>query len=519
MFYRIDIKKLEFLFSIILLILTGFFYTANFSSIFDLTLWDETTYLYWGLKIEQNGLPAASWAPLYSLWYYFLSTFESNPINLYYLNYKLMVFLPSFCLYLFLRLAKVNNYISIIFSTLILIVTYRIWPFVSLFALIFIILGISFSFVLKNKAILFCVFSTFLLITSYIRPEFFISFMIAFLISLFLVFFKDKSKHRIKLFFSFFLLCTIIGLLLLLIGNPLSSDRSIMAFGQHYSINVVEKNKLEINPWTNWETIVYKDFGDINSVKEALFSNPEKFFWHVKENLANDLLIIGYKIIVFMFSVLIFLYLARKHLPFTNRLTTSYLTQVLRNNLIPLSLISIAAIPSIISILLIHPREHYLVFVLILFLMSFAIILFPKENKDKIQLRSHIIFLISFLLTIFLGMKNLERIEKIEQKQLNYILALKNYNSLDTINLLHGTGSIAVYLPNYLPIHIITKNQNFNAFLKQHDINMIVLDQEILNHPKFKNDPEWGYFLNNFNQFKFDKINIKNVGTVLTKIP
>ena len=46
---------------------------------------------------------------------------------------------------------------------------------------------------------------------------------------------------------------------------------------------------------------------------------------------------------------------------------------------------------------------------------------------------------------------------------------------------------------------------------------MIVLDQELLNHPKFKNDPEWGYFLNNFKQFKFAKIKIKNVGTVLTK--
>ena len=47
---------------------------------------------------------------------------------------------------------------------------------------------------------------------------------------------------------------------------------------------------------------------------------------------------------------------------------------------------------------------------------------------------------------------------------------------------------------------------------------MIVLDQELLNHPKFKNDPEWDYFLNNFKQFKFVKIKIKNVGTVLTKI-
>ena len=90
MSYRIDIKLLEFLFSIILLILIGYFYTANFSSIFDINLWDETNYLEWGLKIEQNGLLYRTWGPLYSLWYYFLSKFEPNPIDLYYLNLKLM---------------------------------------------------------------------------------------------------------------------------------------------------------------------------------------------------------------------------------------------------------------------------------------------------------------------------------------------------------------------------------------------------------------------------------------------
>ena len=97
------------------------------------------------------------------------------------------------------------------------------------------------------------------------------------------------------------------------------------------------------------------------------------------------------------------------------------------------------------------------------------------------------------ILIVVYGNKKLEPIKKIEQKTLNYILALKNYNSLDTINLLHG-GSIAVYLPNYLPIFHFAKNQKFYCLFKQNDINMIVLDQELLNHPKFKNDPEWGYF-------------------------
>ena len=267
-----------------------------------------------------------------------------------------------------------------------------------------------------------------------------------------------------KLFFSFFLVCTIIVFLHLLIGNPLNSSRSIIAFEQHYSKNVVEKNKLEIDPWTNSEIIIKKDFGDINSIKEALFSNPEKFFWHIKENLVKVSLIIGYKKILFIFIILMFLYLARKHLYFTKRVTTSYLTKVLRNNLTSLSMIFITLIPCIISILLIHPRGHYLVFVLILFLMAFAIIFFPKANKSKIQLRSHIIFLLSLILIVVYGNKKLEPIKKIEQKTLNYILALKNYNSLDTINLLHGTGSIAVYLQITYQFFILQKSKFYCLF-------------------------------------------------------
>lgn len=495
-----------------------YFYLANFNYIFDIGLWDETNYLNWGLNIRNNGLPLASNGPLYSLWYYFLSNFESNPIELYFLNFKLMVFLPSLSLYLFMRLAKINNYISILTSTLMLVLLHNIWPFVSLFALIFLILGISLSFVIKNKPILFCIFSIVLLIISFIRPEFYISFIISFLTSSYFVFFKYKCKRRIKLFFSFFLFSGIITILHLLIGNPLNSPRSKLAFEQHYSLNIIEKNKIEIDPWTNSKIIIHKDFGEINSPKEALFKNPEKFFWHIKENLIKVPLIIGYKNIVLIFIILIFLYLARKHLPFVKKFTTSYLTKVLRDNLISLSMISISVIPSILSIIVIYPRGHYLIFALFLFIMAFAIFLFPKDNNDKTYLISHIIFLISLTLIITLGMKNLERIEKIEQKTLNYILAIKNFNSIDEFNLLHGTGGIEIYVPNYLPVHHYAKNQNFNAYLKQNDINMIVLDQQLLNHPKFKSDPEWIHFINNFNQFGFDKVYLKNVGTVLTKI-
>ena len=60
---------------------------------------DETNYLEWGLKIEQNGL--LSRGPLYSLWYYFLSKF--NQVHWFILfESQTYGFLPSLCLYLFM---------------------------------------------------------------------------------------------------------------------------------------------------------------------------------------------------------------------------------------------------------------------------------------------------------------------------------------------------------------------------------------------------------------------------------
>ena len=131
---------------------------------------------------------------------------------------------------------------------------------------------------------------------------------------------------------------------------------------------------------------------------------------------------------------------------------------------------------------------------------------FPKANNSKIKLRSHIIFLLSLILIVVYGNKKLEPIEKIEQKTLNYILALKNYNSVDTINLLHGTGSIAVYLQITYQFFILQKSKFYYLF-KANDIN-VVLDQELLNHQNLKMTQN-GAILNNFKQFKFVKIKIK----------
>jgi hypothetical protein len=66
-------------------------------------------------------------------------------------------------------------------------------------------------------------------------------------------------------------------------------DRSMVAFGQHYSLNWVRWNNDERNPMTNWEAIVKNDFGDADSVFSAIISNPYVFSRHLlaKETLIN----------------------------------------------------------------------------------------------------------------------------------------------------------------------------------------------------------------------------------------
>lgn len=69
--------------------------------IIDLELFDEPFYMFWGINYFKgiiNNSDVMLYAPIYALWYKGLSFFEPNNIRLFYLNYKLLIFLP----YLFL---------------------------------------------------------------------------------------------------------------------------------------------------------------------------------------------------------------------------------------------------------------------------------------------------------------------------------------------------------------------------------------------------------------------------------
>ncbi len=60
---------------------------------------------------------------------------------------------------------------------------------------------------------------------------------------------------------------------------------SAVAFGQHYSLHVVETQHLLLDPWFQWQTILNRDFPGVHTVFGAARENPSKFREFVFSNI------------------------------------------------------------------------------------------------------------------------------------------------------------------------------------------------------------------------------------------
>ena len=166
---------------VIFICFLGFIFTKDIELWIDIGIGDEAKYLGDGVNFFTT-MPDPSWGPLYSLWYYFLSLFSTDNINLYYLNYKLMTILPCIALYLFLLKMKVTPALSFYFSFALLIsmINLPTWPKVSHFALTFIFIGLILIHSIKAKNLRLLAAFIISLIITYIRPEFILSSILLF---------------------------------------------------------------------------------------------------------------------------------------------------------------------------------------------------------------------------------------------------------------------------------------------------------------------------------------------------
>jgi hypothetical protein len=514
-----DNNSLFLLAGIVTLVVQGAILTHNLSDWVDIRYADESMYLWNGLHFFTVKLDP-SWGPVYSLWYFFLGFISRDPINLYYLNYKLMTIIPTVLLLIYLNQLTKNSVLSFFFSYLFLTSTINLptWPRVSHFVLIIILTALILIVKTPNKKRKLIIASFALLITAYIRPEFALAFSILFIISLILLIKKKlRAAHILPL-----VICSII--MVLSLGIPYSLSRNLMAFGQGYEKNIDISERVENGEVKNYPEIVDENFGKVNSFPEIILNDRDKFFNHLGKNLKRlpnifpeyKELILPINIIrsAYKFTSILFLVLFCS-IPFVLFFTTKKENKSLWSNIIPMIGITIFLLfPSLIAPILYFPRAHYFLLLVPFMYTYFSPFGIFTNIKNKFMEVCTFIFII-FLSFVFLPNISFyfNKTDLPNQKTISY---LKKLNIKNSVNIFVEGGGLLYYLGNnFKPAEPVYKP--FDSFLRDKKIDIVVPSKKLIQTPILRTDTTWFGFLNNYGKYGFKKIIISKGASVYLK--
>jgi hypothetical protein len=511
---KVDQHKVD-LVALAVLLIAAIKFVHDLESSIDIGLFDETSYLGRGTELIRLGLPQAQDSPLYAIWYYILSLVQPDRVGLYFLNYKLMTILPPLLAYIVLRRNHVSARLSLVVSWFLLVFGgyAYIWPKVNHFTLSVILMTfIVASFGSKSHLVVSLIVSLGALLASFVHPEFFITFVLSLaLLTLLLIIDFKKLDKRSYIGLAVFGLTT--AALIATLGVPLNNNRSLAAFGQHFATNWVGWNGSPLNPMTDWQQIVAMNFGSAKSIEEAFFNNPAAFFRHVGMNLRGvpraiyqsefasfipmdkfSELVAGLCLILLF---VVYYSRARKNWPIHKKL---------------LLLIGIFLIPEIISVIVIYPREHYLLIPSFLALVGLTILIAGNQTEELADYK-YLLLLGLFLASIT---PYYSHPIKVKQPTLTNIYFMQSLNINKPVQMLEGAGGYCIYLnSNCSTVWSYDKNTGFQSFLTRERINFIFLDATILTDPRYKDDPEWQEFLLHYDQFGFQQLSIPMTDTKL----
>jgi hypothetical protein len=517
---------------VILLVLAGLKLTFGIERIIDIGLFDESGYLYGGVSFLQKGFFPAAWAPLYALWYFFLSLFESDRIALYYLNYKVLTILPVILIYLLIRSYKISILVAAFVSWMFLIsmANLYVWPKPSHFALIIIL---TFLLVVRTSqssiksAPLMAIGA---LLSSYVRPEFFLSYMFFVLVYIFLIavnFKKTKIKGEVVPILA---LLGISFLLMNILGVPVwdnQGSRSFEAFSQHFSINWVYWTDSTLDPWVDHESIIATNFGDAHSIFGAFYNNHWIVIKHFLYNGVNYIVslaqmpFVHFNVIfpasskvltwiesaAFAFVIVVYILLKRKSI-FVRRSENIHAYSFI------LFSCMVFCIPAIISSIIIYPEGHYLITQVVLIAIAVAIIASDKYKVDNLSLVNASALLVfmaistPYMSTNWYFSDQSSPVDR-ELNNLHTIEYIKSLNIRQEVNMLEADGGYYIYVgDNYHRIAHSGKDVDFETFMRRGNIDMIVVSDGMRNDLRYREDKAWAAFLGNYQAFGYEATDI-----------
>jgi hypothetical protein len=498
-----------------LLLLAGWRVTSGLEQHMDILFWDEANYLNRGLWMFDR-IPRV-WGPSYSAWYKLLSYFEPDKIALYYLNFRLMTIGTAVVAFFFLSVCGIRQWIAFLLSALLLLSSYNlpVWPKISHYCIIIIMLaGIAARYT-PDLLAKWCIFSLALLITAYARPELFLSFSMCFMVTLGIGIFRfKKSRRPVQILFAGTLLWAVfICWFYKTPFNSGDSGRSIKVFYQHFSMNYIQWNHLDLNWWLDWPEIIRNNFKHPESISAILQYDGALFWQHIISNIKNYFtgmgsliaqLFIPYSLknnwlLLFGFSGLLLYFI-----PFRFHGSFSRLRAQFRENQMTLAFLLIFILPGILVCIYAYPRAHYLVINLPLLLLLSGILLCalqqPKDKWKKIWV------LLPGLGLLFFApgpedfeLYQLERKEK-SLANLQTLQFLQKMQPADTLRLFDLEGDLSSMLSGkyrgYTNAYFDQHPASATAFIDQNHIDVIYVTPTLKNHGALIRDTAFQRLLN-----------------------
>lgn len=508
---------------IVILVLIGIRYTLFASRYLDIKLSDESFYLNDGINILRYNINPSE-GVLYSLYYYILSIFIKDKIDLFYFNYRLLtVLVPTLAYVLFVKLGS-KKLPAFIVSLLILVsnVNTFMYPKIYCFNLCLIIFIMLMSLHIDNELNNIIFISLGMLTISYARPEYILAYILIMSLLLYKSIYEIIRQHTYRGIITLVLLLSLLITLHLTIGVPALSDkygRSIGAFGQHFSLYWVKWNNSSIEPYTNWENIIKSVFGPVKSISQAMVANPLMFLQHILSNLeqlpfvvinliksnTNHILPQSYPWWLDLILLITIPFISISKLCKANLKHT--LNKICINKNINLLMLIILC-PMIATAIIIYPYPGYILpLILVIGYMLSILIGLYADNK---------IGILRYLLVILVFIPVIKPLTCFSEPQVNKntLNVIKSLNLEKHVNLMEGDGGYSNYLGNnFKYIQIGVTREKYISFYKQlnySNVNMIVVSDSLRNNLSLNSDNEWLQFINNYKNYGFKRFDVFN---------
>jgi len=542
---RSSLKKKQDLYITLLgsaiIVILGLVMMRNISDYLDILLADETFYLAGGMNFL-NKVPKG-WGPSYSAWYKVLHFVQPDPIKLHYLNFKVLAIGLPVLIFIALKRFKVPAMLAFLSGVLFMFsdINSVSWPRISHFVAASVLAAVIISTFLKTTYLKLLFFMFVALLVSYARPESSISFVLMFFWTIGYILYK-KLRLTKPDYIMTLVAIPVLAIFMMKMGIPmvkakganphfnLNYTRQVTAYAQHFNINYMDWNDIPNDFPIFWDDIFKENYTYDPSLIKTLKSNVPITVKHFKTNFVNyfkfsfdyiggvflpDKILyfpLWLKGVVFGVFMILMIYFA------TMQGYIGRIRDYLKEHYMIYIILFIMALPSMISCIMLYPRDHYLM-IQVPFFMFFVTPLifggvFKGYNAKATMITMSLLAVI--LLVIMPKAKDMEHFHLWQDFSgpinLNAINKINTMGIDEPYTLMQNEGRIDVYLDNKEVIPFVPyANMMGLSWDEAQDtlgIKMVLHTTLLALDPDLDKDQTWKDFLASPEDMQFERVEI-----------